>query len=1186
MAKVSLRAYNREIETMIDSGHLDEAIANCRHILKTFPKHLETYRLLGKAYLEYKRYPEAADIFSRVLAAVPDDFVANVGMSIIRDEENRLDDAIWHMERAFETQPSNAAIQGELQRLYGRRDGVQPPRIRMTRGALAHMYVHGELYPQAISEIKSVLDEDAGRVDMQALLARAYYRGGLKNEAAEVASSVLRNYSYCLDANRVLMEILGSDRSESAQIYRQRVVELDPYAAHVTGAVFQSDEAPEAAVNVERLDWNGQPVALQPDWGTSQAISLEESGAQEGQPEWLRSVFDEPLTQPPPQPLGPIQDQPAVVPPFDTSAQPTPADSKEDIPDFLRAAGWSESTGAFDESKSPFTYEEPETEPPIAKGELPDWVKAMAPAEAQQTPDEEEELPDWINKIGTEASPASLEAESQLDWIRQLDQPAEAQPSDEQSDWMKPMDQPEASVPPASDDQPDWLRGFGSESESAPSVPAEESDWMSELEQPAQAESQPSEDQPDWLKQSEQPVLSASDDQPDWLKGFGSETESEPTDEPDWLKQIGEPTKLFSSPLEEPPPAEKDETAEPASSFPESGELDFLDQTVDQASATAAELSEPVLPGESPEVPQEPVPSAPSELDAESLGTSEQERDDSFAWLESLAAKQGASEGLLTKPEDRLEEEPDWIKQARGEGTDASVQPPSVPRPAESTEELGTSEQEREDSFAWLENLAAKQGASEGLLTRPEDRLEEEPDWIKKAREQGAAAEEPPASPVPVEEETPSRDDTGLWLRSLEQEDSTAVFSSEDDATGIWLKSLDEGVEAARASQPAGQTEPETPAWMQDIEAKQSDELSAPSAPVEEASAEVQPEQSAREPESEMPPWMQSIEQEQPAEAGAPSTLAEEAVPPSEQPEPGIPDWMQAVGEEKASEHEPTAPATESAPGTPEMQTARPAQTDDLPEWMQYVEDKEAAEEGAPATAEQEMAAEGAEWMGSIEGPVAASESPESVEEKLAADQEAIPAWLSGLEEEESQVATPTASDADLPAWLRGEAEAPAEPLEPEPTRPADWHPVEASQPEPPVPVVEEISEPADRVQETPEPVMSSIEQQEAESPASEPEQEHVVASEEAPSGLPVDPILGQAREDLERGDVSGALNTYGKLIKKTRLLDEVIYDLREALYRYPVDVSIWQSLGDAYMRANRLQDALDAYTKAEELLR
>src|SRR5512143_2037584 len=275
MAKVSLRIYNREIEGLIDQGQTDEAIAHCHHILRTFPKHLETYRLLGKAYLEGKRYGDAADIFLRILASVPDDFVAQVGMSIIRDEENKLDDAILHMERAFETQPSNPAIQSELQRLYGRRDGVQPPRIRMTRGALAHMYVQGELYPQAISEIKSVLKDDAGRADMQALLARALYKAGSKNEAAEVASTLLRRYPYCLDANRVLAEILGADRPENAKMYRDRVVELDPYAALVNGTLFQSNEVPDQAVPVEHLDWNGEPVGerAQVDWRETRAIS-------------------------------------------------------------------------------------------------------------------------------------------------------------------------------------------------------------------------------------------------------------------------------------------------------------------------------------------------------------------------------------------------------------------------------------------------------------------------------------------------------------------------------------------------------------------------------------------------------------------------------------------------------------------------------------------------------------------------------------------------------------------------------------------------------------------------------------------------------------------------------------------------------------------------------------------------
>jgi tetratricopeptide (TPR) repeat protein len=79
---------------------------------------------------------------------------------------------------------------------------------------------------------------------------------------------------------------------------------------------------------------------------------------------------------------------------------------------------------------------------------------------------------------------------------------------------------------------------------------------------------------------------------------------------------------------------------------------------------------------------------------------------------------------------------------------------------------------------------------------------------------------------------------------------------------------------------------------------------------------------------------------------------------------------------------------------------------------------------------------------------------------------------------------------------------------------------------------------------------------------------------------------LLEAQQALESGQLDAAMKLYSKIIKKGRLLDEVIFDLREALYRYPVDVIVWQTLGDAYMRANRLQDALDAYTKAEELLR
>jgi cytochrome c-type biogenesis protein CcmH/NrfG len=50
--------------------------------------------------------------------------------------------------------------------------------------------------------------------------------------------------------------------------------------------------------------------------------------------------------------------------------------------------------------------------------------------------------------------------------------------------------------------------------------------------------------------------------------------------------------------------------------------------------------------------------------------------------------------------------------------------------------------------------------------------------------------------------------------------------------------------------------------------------------------------------------------------------------------------------------------------------------------------------------------------------------------------------------------------------------------------------------------------------------------------------------------------------------------------------LPVVIQDLQAATELHPEDVTLWQSLGDAYLRSNQVQEALEAYVKAEKLLR
>ena len=1432
MAKVSLRVYNREIEAMIDRGQLDEAIAHCQHILKTFPKHLETYRLLGKAYLEYKRYNEAVDIFSRVLAAEPNDFVANVGLSIIRDEQSKMDDAIWHMERAFETQPSNPAIQSELQRLYGRRDGVQPPRIRMTRGALAHMYVQGELYPQAISEIKSVLKEDQGRSDMSVLLARAYYRSGQKNQAADEAAAVLRRYPYCLDANRVLVEIAGADRPETAQVYRQRVIELDPYAAQVTGTVFQSNEVGDNAVALEHLEWNGQAAPAQSNWDAAKAIapqsglgfaSPEPAQASDAEPDWLKMGGGDSNAAPP------LTGQPTFVPPvseapsaFDSSpaAEPAQLTPEDQIPEWMRAAGWGQSTGEFDESKSvlPDEAETPSSAGgPLEQGDLPDWVKAMAPPPTTDSaaPTPEDELPDWIKNIGTGAlsSSALKPAEDQADWLKESDEPAAATTipsSGEQPDWMQGFDQP--AQPAAAEEQPDWMKGMEQQPSAPESLASDDSmDWLKGLDQPESApqssadttamwlkgldDREPAQpaatnDLPDWLSPAEQPETSqpaavddsmdwlkgldqpdsapqssadttamwlkgldepkpeqaaASNEQPDWMQpidegpqqpaqsevpdwpeGLGSEQEAAPEaaapmEQPDWSTQFGSLAEgpaasaekelefleeLSEKPAETSAPApiagpqdlgkseqERDDSfawlealaanqgaseglltkpedrlqeepdwvkqakgitptlAESAPVQPQAKQenLDKSQQEIDDSLAWLENLAakqgatEGLLTKPEDRLEQEPewvkqaksapqTPAAEPAASKNELGKSQQEIDDSLAWLENLAAKQGATEGLLTKPEERLQEEPEWVKQAKS--APLAAQPPVEPAPAASTEDLGKSEQERDDSFAWLENLAAKQGATEGLLTKPEDRREEEPDWVKQAKgtpepSVPQAPGQPAASTEDLGKSEQERDDSFAWLENLaaKQGATEGLLTKPEDRREEepdWVKQAKGTPEPSvpqAPGQPAanvedlGKSEQERDdsfAWLENLAAKQGATeglLTEPEERLEQEpdwvkQAKSAPQQPAEpEPVMEEPvsttddttSWLRNLEQEE--TVLEPESSKDETAmwfqkleetpqePEVSQPEPAddLPSWLKGLEEEAAPEPTRAADTTMMwLKGLDEPEVAAPQETaadNDVPAWLAGIDEEEKAAEIEALAATASAEARGDfDWLNEIEEEPAAAAAPSTADEDL-------PSWLRGVEEETRL--PETGALRNLAGWMRDEmGEVMAEPTKIEPTRATDWQPSESQQPEPPKPEAPPTAAAEQPVEEPTELKPAPKKSKPAAEPKPEPYKEPLTTRGAAMAAMSADPMLGSARNELTRSNIPGALQAYEKLIKKGRFLDEVIYDLREALYRYPVEVSIWQALGDAYMRANRLQDALDAYTKAEELLR
>jgi tetratricopeptide (TPR) repeat protein len=256
MGIISLRAYNKEIDSLIDQTRLDEAIAHCRHILTNFPKHIDTYRLLGKAYLENNQNSNAADIFQRVLSAVPDDFISHVGMSVIREEEGNLAAAVLHMEKAFENEPYNSEIQVELKRLYGKRDGMEPPKVRLTQGALARMYLRGDLIKQSISELRTAIGENPDRYDLKTLLTETYLAGNQLANAIDIASDILKKYPFNLTANRIMARSLKThDHPQEMAICTKRLYALSPYEAYISEHAPSVDLVPDRAITISQLDW-------------------------------------------------------------------------------------------------------------------------------------------------------------------------------------------------------------------------------------------------------------------------------------------------------------------------------------------------------------------------------------------------------------------------------------------------------------------------------------------------------------------------------------------------------------------------------------------------------------------------------------------------------------------------------------------------------------------------------------------------------------------------------------------------------------------------------------------------------------------------------------------------------------------------------------------------------------------
>jgi tetratricopeptide (TPR) repeat protein len=728
MTKISLRAYNKEIESLVDRGQLDEAIAHCKNILKYYPKHVNTYRLLGKAYLEAKRFTEASDILQRVLAAFPDDFIAHIGMSMIREDEGNMDAAIWHMERAFEVQPSHSAVQDELRRLYGRRDGMEPPKVRLTRGALVRMYAKSELYAQAIAEIHNALSEDNKRIDLEAILARMLLSSGNRLEAAEVSSRLIKKSPFCFEANKILETILpNTTRSEDIQTYHSRVLAMEPYAAFLTPNIVNVEDIPENSVMLEKLDYQANSFSGEPDWSKAIGVGLQEDS--DTLPDWLQSnavqsnAGEMVPSQSAATPAAVINQEERTNPPMSPNQNNRPED--EQVPDWMRAAGWN--AGGEDSAPNPddnYLNSKEESDFGIEPADIPDWLKNVSPEpptpEKKTEDDSKLELLDSLLSGSPSQSDGKVEIEPPLpDWLNESASPVNNEQisdkvSDELPTWLN--DDSTQTTGAEKSEMPDWLSDLQPKEEPLPeNPPAQENTTI------------PSWDLPDWLNKeeqsTEQPLQQSSENLPDWLNTAEENNSSQP--------------------------------AKPSSS------LNWLDEI----SNNKSNIVEPAIEEIIPSTPLAETPFNDKNVSSVSNG---KDTDGDLSWLDNLSETKETEDLKVDLPTAGINDLPSTINEEVPSLNNFDSNWLAEDQSKESTPDVKSNE----SALDWLNNI----DRSEESISEVGQGSDSMPDWLRSIDEKEKAEQEE----QPLSENSYALPD---WLKSLEKEDQNPSITKADSFT-------------------------------------------------------------------------------------------------------------------------------------------------------------------------------------------------------------------------------------------------------------------------------------------------------------------------------------------------------------------------------------------------------------------
>src|SRR6266581_2462460 len=225
MAKTTFFEYLQNTEDTISSGRIDDAMANCQHILSYFPDSLEAQRLMGEVYLAQGQLEEAQQTFDWILANDPENVIAYCDRALTSERMWDIDTALDCYQQAYELSRGNSQIRQEFNQLSAK---VGQQEFMFSRAGLARLYMRGDLLTQAVQEWEAVLSVSPERLDARTGLLEAYWREGTYDKVEQLASRILEEIPTCLKALLLLAYVTSTYNLERAKELLQRAEVLDP----------------------------------------------------------------------------------------------------------------------------------------------------------------------------------------------------------------------------------------------------------------------------------------------------------------------------------------------------------------------------------------------------------------------------------------------------------------------------------------------------------------------------------------------------------------------------------------------------------------------------------------------------------------------------------------------------------------------------------------------------------------------------------------------------------------------------------------------------------------------------------------------------------------------------------------------------------------------------------------------